>query len=444
MTNSKFARPLFCSMKKFKVFSISLLFALSLWQCVSAPDFLGGEILPDDDFFRVKTDTSFQLSAYTQAYDSLNTAGFTLAMLGETFDPIFGKSRASFLTQLYLGWLDHSFGTNPTVDSAFLVLYLNDKLGNEPIEIGVFELADSLVANTAYNGLANIDHLISNIEIGTSATPYTGEEVKLKIPISNDWILNRIINPSLEDSTIMSSQTNFVKHLPGIYLAPKNTFASYAKGMYAFNYTSLESKLLIYYKNDAVLEDEKNENYNFSLVFSTYNARFNHFEHDHSLADPAIAVNFNTPENSQDTVLYVKGLGSVRSEIFLDDITKWIEKMPVSINRAELRIELEDHNQMPADTLLNQLLLYTLEDNQRMNLIDRSINEERFGGKYSKSKKYYSFNITYHLQSLLNDPSLKRSIIVEPRYAYNSAEGAVLRSSAHSQPMKLIITYTKF
>ncbi len=444
MTNSKFACPLFRSMKKFKVFSISVLFAFSLWQCVSAPNFIGGDILPEDDFFRVKTDTSFQLSAYTQAYDSINTASFTLAMLGETFDPIFGKSRASFLSQLYLGWLDHSFGTNPTVDSAFLVLYLNERLGNEPIEIGVYELADSIVAKIAYNGLANIDHLISNTEIGSSAAPYTGEEVKLKIPINNEWVLNRIISPSLLDTAIMSSQDNFVKHFPGIYLTPKNTFASYAKGMYSFNYTNLESKLFIYYKNDAVLDDEKNENYNFSLVFSTHNARFNHFVHDHSLADPAFAVSFNSPENPQDTVLYVKGLGSVRSEIFLDDVTKWIEKMPVSINRAELRIEMENHSQMPADSLLDYLLLYTLEDNQRMNLLDRTFNEERFGGKYSKSKQYYSFNITYHLQSLLKDPSLKRSIIVEPRYAYNSALGAVLKSPAHSKPMKLIITYTKF
>lgn len=443
MIKSKLASTLFSSFKSTKIYFVSIFVSLFLWQCISAPDFLGGDLLPDNDFSQVKIDTSFKLSAFTQAYDSINTAGFSEGIVGETYDAVFGKTRSSFLSQLLLGTLKDSFGTNPIVDSAFLYLSLSHRLGNAPIQFSVYELTKALSLDSAYNGLAPNDHFISQTEIGSTTIPYSGEESILKIPISKDWVSERLIIPAGINDSIFISQPNFLKHMHGICVAPKSTFASYAKGMYAFNNLSTESKLVIYYKNDEVAGDTINEFYKFSLVFSPYNARFNHFSHDYSLADPSLALHFTTPTLPQDSVFYVKGLGSVRSEIFLDDVASWIDSMPVSINRAELRIELEDYSLMPADTLMNTLLLYTIVNNQRINLVDRSINEVNFGGNYSKSKRYYSFNITYHLQSLLNNPNLNRSIFIEPRYAFQSAESAVLRSHKHSKPMKLIITYTK-
>ncbi len=83
-----------------------------------------------------------------------------------------------------------------------------------------------------------------------------------------------------------------------------------------------------------------------------------------------------------------------------------------------------------------------MKDDTRENLVDRLVAEEDFGGDYSKSKKYYSFNITNHLQELLKNPD-NDAIYVEPSNAYERAGGAVLRSGSHSSRMKLIITYTK-
>ncbi|MDY0200217.1 MAG: DUF4270 family protein [Tenuifilaceae bacterium] len=426
------------------IFSFFLVSSLFFWQCISPPDYLGGDLLPSQDLVRVKTDTSFQLSAFTQNYDSINTAYFITAVLGETYDPVFGRTKAQFFTQLALTKAGFSFGANPTIDSAFIYISLADKLGDEPINIGVYELADSLQQRKSYNGIGNIDRFLGGTEIASLVAPYNGEEKLLKIPINHSWIQEKLFLASQNDTNIFGSQINFQKHLYGMCVKATNTFASYAKGMYLFDYNNTSSKLSVFYKNDKERENTKNTNLTFSLFFTEELARFNHFEHDLSAADPSLAMSFSPNENTQDSVFYIKGLGAARGKIELKDIQQWVDLMPVAINRAELRLELEEHQNMPADSLLRSIVFYTEKDDVRANLLDLAINQDVFDGQYKKSKKYYSFNITHYLQTLLNDPDGEPVFYVEPGYAYANPYGAVIRSWNNSQRMKLIITYTKF
>lgn len=432
------------TLSSFRVLKLSIILALVAtiqWQCISPPDFVGGDLIPPQDIFNVKIDTSFSISVFTVPYDTVVTQGFSEAIIGETYDPIFGRTKASFVTQLRIPSLNQRYGTNPTIDSAFLFITFSERLGNEPINIAVYELTDSLARDSIYNSLAPIDNMYNPAPIGQFLLPFNGEEGTLKIPIDLNWVNSRLIQPTLQDTTIMSSQVNFLKHFYGIHVAPTSTFADYAKGMYYFNYLSGLSRLLVYYKNDEQEVDTVSLTY--SYVMADPNYRFNHFKHDFEAADPNLTINFNSPESTQDSVFYVKGLGGAKGVIVLDDIYNWIQKMPIAINRAELRIELEENESMPADTLLNNLFLFKSGKLNRVNLNDYLIMGESFGGKYSKSKKYYSFNITYHLQSLLKDPNADNKIYVESRTADRRAEGAVLRSGSHSSRMKLIITYTK-
>ncbi|HCY00948.1 MAG TPA: hypothetical protein DG754_12485, partial [Bacteroidales bacterium] len=279
--------------------------------------------------------------------------------------------------------------------------------------------------------------------IGQSLLDYTGEKDILKIPINNTWVYDRLVAPTTEDSTIVESQENFLKHMYGIYVAPITTLPAYGKGVYYFDFTNTATKMVVYYKNDGQKADTASLEYNYAFFES--NKRFNHFTHDINAADPGMAIQFNYPNDPliQDSVFYLKGLGLSRGVIVLEDVIRWLDLMPVAINRAELRFELEEHQNMPKDTLIEQLSLYKIVDYKKDNLIDYRVNPESFGGKYSKSKKYYSFNITHHLQSLLaqTDPDL--NLYVEQINSYLRANSAVLRSGNHSNRIKLIITYTK-
>ncbi|HDP55609.1 MAG TPA: DUF4270 family protein [Bacteroidetes bacterium] len=446
MTKSNF---LFKTLKKptKNLFSFSLLITLSLllWQCVSPPDFLGGDLLPEDDFVKVKTDTSFIVSAYTQRYDTVNTLDFAEAIIGETWDEVFGRTKASFLTQIKLGYLDKFYGTNPSIDSAFLYLKLSDQLGEVPMFFAVYELSDSLSADSIYNAIDPLGDNVYNTEpIGETPNGYTGQDDIIKIPINTSWIFDKLIDPITEDSTIVESQDNFLKHLYGLYVAPTSPLSAYGKGMYYINYPSTDSKMVVYYKNDEQEVDTISQQYTY--VFASSNLRYNHFQHSTEEASSEVAVQFNyNPDEPlvQDSVFYIKGLGLARGVIVLEDVVSWLDSMPIAINRAELRFELEEHENLPDDTLINKLFLYRIVDNERVALTDYLVDNASFGGSYSKSKKYYSFNITYHLQSLLQEANPDLNIYVEQINAYLRANGAVLRSGNHSSRIKLIITYTK-
>ncbi len=424
--------------------TLSFLFPLVLlWSCINPPNYLGGDLLPEDDFVRVKTDTSFIISAYTERLDTIHTNSFTDAVMGETWDPIFGKTRASFLTQLRLEYLNSDYGTDPVVDSAFLYLKLLGQLGKEPMQFAIYELIDSLATDSLYNALAPASNMF-NIEepIGQTTEDYVGEETILKIPVSTEWVLNRLVNPILADSTIVSSQDSFLNHMYGIYVAPITTLSSFGKGMYYFDYTSSDSKLTVFYR-----DLEENDTIKLSNRYSFVNAniRYNLFDHNTELADPNLKVQFNYPNETlvQDSVFYIKGLGLARGILMFDDVIAWADSMPVAIHRAELLLELEEHPNMPKDTLIDQLFMYKLVDGKRVGLADYITNSSTFGGNYRKPTKNYSFNITQHLQGLLKNPDSDLIIYIEQVESYLRANSAVLRSGSHSSRIKLIVTYTK-
>jgi hypothetical protein len=425
-------------------FSFKLILTLAFvtllaWQCVSPPDYLGGDLIPDQDRFRVKMDTSFMISAYTMPYDTLITMMFQDAILGETYDAVFGRTKASVVTQLYTTTQGHKFGTGVTIDSVYLFLKLRSRFGDEPVNFSVYELTDSLHKDTIYNSLSPMGPIYSNTQIGyTTEGPYTGEKNLLRISMDENWVRNKLVEA---DSATMANPSNFLKHLYGIYITPTNDFASHAKGLYTFDYLSPDSKLVVYYKNAEMDHDTASLFYNYSLDQRCW--RFMHFEHNLSVADPDKKMSFNPPINTQDSVFYVKGLGGARGLLVLDDILAWTDLMPVAINKAELRIELEKRDGLIQDSLINNLMFYQLKDNRKTSIIDFLVNENIFGGKYNKSKEYYSFNITYHLQNLLKNPDSDKTIYIEHKDFSRMSNGAVLRSGSHSSRMKLILTYTK-
>lgn len=444
MTNNFFSKVSLSFLKRnIKVISVALFLLFLNWQCISPPDFLGGDLLPEQDELSVKSDTSFLLSAYTIGYDTLSTSNFTDAVLGETLDDIFGHTRSSFATQFRLGYLEHDWGENPTIDSVVLTLKLKDELGDAPLDFNVFELTDSLLTDNEYNAFDPVESYDPDPK-GSTIAPFTGEEDLLRIYLDNNWVMGRLIYPTIADTTIMATQENFLKHFYGFYVKPsaETTLSEPAKGMYYFDFTNIQSRMMVYYKNDD--HDTDTSSLSYPYVFTEDGQRYNHYEHNFDETSNDLGLNFNPPDEGaeQDSVFYVKGLGGAMGVIVLDDILEWSSKMPIAINRAELRIEPENHDAMPKDSILNQLYVFRMEDNKRYNIADLVIDEENYGGNYIKSKGYYSFNITHHLQSLLKSSDPNDKLYIEGRNSYMRANNVVLRSGNHSQGrIKLVITY---
>jgi hypothetical protein len=128
--------------------------------------------------------------------------------------------------------------------------------------------------------------------------------------------------------------------------------------------------------------------------------------------------------------------------------------MPIAINRAELRIDIQED--ASKDSIISPLLYYYNRDtdtssfknyratstNDLIYLYDYSITQVQ-AARYSKPKKYYSIDITFHLQNLLKGKIKQDYFYLEPSdFKVNYKEG-IFRTGKNSNRIKLIITYSK-
>jgi hypothetical protein len=135
------------------VFNKAWLFPMSLvtamlfsWGCNEVPGDTGLAVLPEGDRLNmVYTETS-DLEFESQVLDKVRTGGESLQLLGNYYDPAFGRINAQVFTQVLIPGADLDFGQ----DLSFISLKLNLKLFSvygrfdSPMKLGVYELAENL------------------------------------------------------------------------------------------------------------------------------------------------------------------------------------------------------------------------------------------------------------------------------------------------------------
>lgn len=422
--------------------------SISLNSCYNEPELLGGNLLPADDLTAVKIDTITKISVYTVKPDSLKTYGFSYGVLGCLNSKIFGKTKADFLTQVYLGKTRGSsplFGSKASLDSLVLYFRLHDKYGtNQALGINLYELKDTMSSYTTYNGLnVSVDNWYEPTKLYSGT--YAGDSI-LRIKFLKDDPFALKIFHADHDSATVSSDKNFKNYFKGFYLTCEDIVNKDNSGvMYSFDFKSTETTMYLYYhRNDSALV------YSFILGSQTYvTPRFNHIIHDYSQADPAYAMKHVNDTLTQDTVFYAEGLGGARGLIKFEGIDEWVEKVqkPIAINRAELRLEQENYpNGLPKDSL--SYLYYFADETSTGTILteDQKIaasEQVSTYAKYNIAKKYYSINLTEHIQAIVTGKISKKSMYVLPLNSPYSAARNVLRSGNNKRKIKLIITYSK-
>lgn len=427
------------SFLKIKTLFISAVLLVLLTKCYVPSEYLESDLIPEGERLAVKTDTTFILSAHTVTYETVDARGLDVIILGAIYDDVFGQVKSSFMSEIRLSSITRKFGLNPSVDSAFFILKLNSFYGNKsiPLNVTMFELSKSIKADSLYNALQPVGSMIYPTPIGT--TTYQGEKY-LRIPISIDFA-NKLINANEET---MASQEAFNGYIKGIYITADllaDPIGNDGKVMHYFNYADAENKLTLYYTSTYSNEIVDTT---FNYYFSTGTLHNLRFQHDHSTANPATAIpNLNNTE-TQDSVFYLQGLGGTRGLVKLEGLSDWASKMPVIINRAELRIEPQQVPFFEADSILTDINIFKKNSaNEYVAITDLQYFSGTFGGNYIKYKGYYSFNITNHLQEQLRSLSPDLNIYLEPRNRFSRASQTILKSGNNSKKIKLIITYTK-
>lgn len=317
-------------MKQIRIFSILLLFLVSMISCRKAT-LLGDELIPDSDFLHSQRQDTFSIITNTLLDDSIVTSFNIFHALGSLEDDSLGKTSANIYTQILMPTNNLNFGADAVIDSVVLILDYAGLYGDTTAthSVRVFKMLDDIETSTLYFSDSRLHYL--PIEIGNKQNfiPNTKDSIEidsikypahLRIRLS-DWFAQEILDDP--DSTRFIDNNTFTDFLKGIYIE-EDTTSGFTNSIMYLDLNSSLSGMKIYYKN--ILGDS------LSITFPFSGNKFNYFTHNY---DGTAA---QTHLESLDTVsgndlTFVQGFGGLKTFVefpYLDSL------QGVSINKAEL------------------------------------------------------------------------------------------------------------
>lgn len=399
---------------------------------------LGYNILPKGDLINSTITDTFSVEAHTITTDSLITSGVSELLLGEYNDPIFGKSKASFAVQFSMvGFIN--FKDTDIVDSVILTLPYNQDDNN------VYGDLSKLQTVEVYKIGLDLDNSI-NYYGNDDPTKYMGELIGDTVgfkPSPEDTTLFHIkLNNSFGDFFLDADESNyangqaFYNFFKGLYIS-----GEYDNGDGAVVKYNVDDNLLLtiyFHKNDGT-EDQ----YKYQVTANNVsNVRFNLFEHDYSSAN--FAGSFDDESLPQDSVAYIQSGGGLYTRIKIPYLKNLQNSEKIVINRAELIVNTAPANNtyetdFPA---VNKMFITGyISDNSSL-LIPDYITQSNYGTE-TYSDGTYRFDIAAYVQDILDGKTENNGINFLPSSDGNNVSRAIITTGNNSDPMKLVITYTK-
>ena len=415
------------------------------------PSEFGIEALPDGDLITIKNIVvRDDISSYTFREDSIRTDKSRKSLLGSINDPVFGKTNIDFAAQFRLSSFP-DYGENPQADSIKLFLFYREVYGDTVTaqKFKVYELDSPLDVDKEYNQYAKLKTFASDKLLGE--TEYIN---KVKLDENKDTLYQLITVPldtSLAekllnaDSTDMINNDVFLEYFKGLYVESEQISDDGGSILYleAASSSSFKgSALLMYYNNEEIRGLDADSSLAMPFIISGFSARVNNIEHDYT--DTPFGENINK-RIDEDSLIYVQSTGGLKSSILIENLASWKDSVNVAINKAELIFQVDTiasdiENFAPP----SQLLFTVVNDNGEEYLpIDYIYNPAYFGGQLREDYTYH-FNITQHLQELINGTVNNYGFFLSPANKNDKANRVVLKGARSTTGVKLIITYSKY
>jgi len=380
-------------------------------------NFIGKDLLPDEDFLNSEQIDTFKIITYTDFDDSVVTSQNVFYALGSLDNQRYGKATASIYSQVLLPANNLFFGDAPEVDSVVLTLDYSGYYGDTTLyhSLNVYRMSEPMQSGRNYHSDDKFRHIPvpigrkSNFKVNMLDSVMLADsslwEPHLRIPMYNTFGTN-IINL---DSTILASDTSFLEYLQGIYITP-DTSAGYSNAIMYFDMASDISGLRIYYHNS--------EADSLSVMLPLTGTKCNSFTNQlHPGTDIGDAI-MNADTTDGDAFTYVKGFAGARTIVKLPTLTNLQD---VSINKAELVLTMTNDGSRyypaPPKVQLVQLdstgrnyyylALYTYE--LYSSIVDDNFGSTNIGGVAIKTTRdntgrtvyEYQYNITKHVQEII-------------------------------------------
>ena len=394
----------------------------------------------------------------TVAEIPLQSSGVSTAVLGSMNDPYLGKTFAGFYAQCLLSNNGAYFDSGRAVDSAVLYLpYINDssKYGKcqIPIDIIVYEVSQDIFSTNTYysndafavnsQAIGRLNNYTPDLIDSTKVRGYT-RRPQIAVKLSSAFA-QKLLNT---DSTSLSSSTNFLSYLKGIYVTT-NT----AKIGDGISYLDLyNAKISLFYHNHL------SDTLQFDFPISSYSATVNHFDHQYSGTPVQAAISY--PGSNGDKTGFIQAGVGTKLRVRIPDITrigkltaKHVTDTAIAVTKAELILPVGDTISFPpppsSDLHRIAVTLYRIDDTlatQTLNVYNRSgvgtltTRLDNAGASYL----CYVFSLTEYIQRVLNGYYHNNGFYVEYSYTVRGDRVIIKNDPAlDATKSKLKITYTK-
>lgn len=441
--NKKFSRQIFIAF-------CLLLFAVA--SCNNQNN-IGMEVLPDGDIINVRnTVIKEDISSFTYNEDLIRTDEASKSLLGSFTDTLFGNTTIDFAAQFRLFEFP-KFGTNAKADSVKLYMYYRLIYGDTitPQHFKVYELESALDFDSEYKQDVDLKSLVYPQIIGeTSYTPKvrldstTADTFYQLITIPIDLSLGEKLIEA--DSLTMVNNDNFLEYFKGLVIESEKLSGQGGTilSLEASSSSAFQgSALVLYYSND----DEKTSTGADSAlvmpyIISKYSARVNRITHDYT--STPFYENLNS-ETTQDSLIYIQASGGLKSRILISDLSSWGDSVNTAINKAELIFQIDTTASEVHKFIPPTQLLFTIVDSTGVERlpIDYVFSPTFYGGALRADYTYH-FNITQHLQQIIDGTAENLGFYLTPAQKNNEAKRVILKGSTSETGIKLVITYSKF
>jgi hypothetical protein len=126
----------------FKVFFLALCITFFTTSCDSTFNELGSDIVGETSY-EFGTPVSYKVRAYTKGLGAMDSKNLPVNPLGIYDNPVFGKTKAHFATQVQLAVLNPTFNAvlEPEIDSVYLTIpYFSTKTSTDAAGVGTYKL----------------------------------------------------------------------------------------------------------------------------------------------------------------------------------------------------------------------------------------------------------------------------------------------------------------
>jgi hypothetical protein len=412
-------------MKFIKLDLLTLLISLFILSSCENSSTIGLEIDPTGAVEGALID-SITINSRTVLDDKISSVGLTRHPLGYLKDPTFGATESNLVLSVSVPSNAYTFGTNPVLDSAVLVLnyggeFYGDSTSNYSID--VHQLSSNL--NDELSFMSNREYAYNSTVIGNKSgkvfptTPFKVLDIvekkpdtlkavtpQIRIKLNNAFIQSNILN--LTEAGLKTNE-DFTRAFKGLQVRINKSGSTGNGGIMFFDFAGANSNLTLYYKKQNATTATAIDTIAVNFPISTASGPVaSSIKHDY--ANTEIATQLSNPTKQYD-VTYLQPLAGLRNKISFPYLSKFAaEAGKIIVNKAELVIDLSAGSDVRPFVAAPRLSLYKYDiAEKRQKLVDNSpetsnkgLDPATFGGYFNAVKKQYVFVITSHIQDLIS------------------------------------------